>query len=123
MKTKVNQSKIHFLKSESNACLYKVNPGICKFFPLIYSFKTYGTGYFSKQQNETCYFCGMTLDAIFNAQVSKLYNLISLFLRDPAYLRNRNFNFQNAYNFWLLVVTKRKLEPRAFQSGSKNFQT
>ena len=23
--------------------------------------KTYGTGYFSKQQNETGYFCGMTL--------------------------------------------------------------
>ena len=55
-----NQSKIHFLKIESNACLfvYKVTPGINKIFSLIASLKTYSTG---KQQNETGYFCGMTL--------------------------------------------------------------
>ena len=41
--------------------VYEVTPGIYKIFSYIASFKTYSTGYFSKQQNETGYFCGMTL--------------------------------------------------------------
>ena len=41
--------------------VYEVIPGISKFFPYIVSLKTYNTGYFRKQQSETCYFCGMTL--------------------------------------------------------------
>ena len=44
--------------------VYEVIPGIFKIFSEISSFKTYGTGYFRKQQNETCYFCGMTLVTI-----------------------------------------------------------
>ena len=38
--------------------VYEVTPGISK----VASLKTYSAGYFSKQQNETCYFCGMTLN-------------------------------------------------------------
>ena len=45
--------------------VYKVTPGIYKIFSLIASLKTYSTGYFSKQQNETGYFCGMTLYLLF----------------------------------------------------------
>ena len=41
--------------------VYEVTPGIYKFFSYIASLKTYSTGYFCKQQNETGYFCGMTL--------------------------------------------------------------
>ena len=41
--------------------VYEVIPGIYKFIPYIASLKTYSIGYFRKQQNETCYFCGMTL--------------------------------------------------------------
>ena len=37
--------------------VYEVTLGISK----VASLKTYSTGYFSKQQNETGYFCGMTL--------------------------------------------------------------
>ena len=40
---------------------YEVTPGIYKIFSKVASLKTYSTGYFSKQQNETCFFCGMTL--------------------------------------------------------------
>ena len=39
----------------------EVIPSIFNFFSYISSFKTYSTGYFRKQQNETGYFCGMTL--------------------------------------------------------------
>ena len=42
---------------------YEVTPGIYKIFSKIASLKTYRHGYFSKQQNETGYFCGMTLIA------------------------------------------------------------
>ena len=42
--------------------VYEVTPGIYKIFSKIASLKTYSTGYFSKQQNETGYFCGMTLN-------------------------------------------------------------
>ena len=38
----------------------QVTPGIYKIFSEIASLKTYSTGYFRKQQNETGYFCGMT---------------------------------------------------------------
>ena len=31
------------------------------FYHTFFSLKTYSTGYFRKQQNETGYFCGMTL--------------------------------------------------------------
>ena len=41
--------------------VYEVTPGIYKTFSQIASLKTYSTGYFSKQQNETGHFCGMTL--------------------------------------------------------------
>ena len=41
--------------------VYEVTPGIYKIFLSIASLKTYSTGYFSKQQNETGYFCGMAL--------------------------------------------------------------
>ena len=41
--------------------VYEVTPGIYKIFLKIASLKTYSTGYFSKQQKETGYFCGMTL--------------------------------------------------------------
>ena len=41
--------------------VYEVTPGIYKIFSWIASLKTYKHGYFSKQQNETGYFCGMTL--------------------------------------------------------------
>ena len=41
--------------------VYEVTPGINKIFSLIASLKTYRNWYFSKQQNETGYFCGMTL--------------------------------------------------------------
>ena len=41
--------------------LYEVTPGIYKIFSEIASLKTYRHGYFSKQWNETGYFCGMTL--------------------------------------------------------------
>ena len=44
--------------------VYEVTPGIYKIFSWIASLKTYSTGYFSKQQNETGYFCGMTLPEI-----------------------------------------------------------
>ena len=40
--------------------VYEVTPGIYKIFSEIASLKTYRTGYFSKQQNETGYFCGIT---------------------------------------------------------------
>ena len=42
--------------------VYEVTPGIYKILSLIASLKTYSTGYFSKRQNETGYFCGMTLN-------------------------------------------------------------
>ena len=35
--------------------------GIYKFIFKVPFFKTYNTGYFRKQQNETGYFCGITL--------------------------------------------------------------
>ena len=41
--------------------VYEVTPGIYKIFSKIASLKTYRHGYFSKQQDETGYFCGMTL--------------------------------------------------------------
>ena len=41
--------------------VYDVTPGIYNIFSKIASLKTYSTGYFSEQQNETGYFCGMTL--------------------------------------------------------------
>ena len=41
--------------------VYEVTHGIFKIFSLIASLKTYSTGYFSKPQNGTGYFCGMTL--------------------------------------------------------------
>ena len=41
--------------------VYEVTPGIYKIFSYIASLKTYRHGYFSKQQNETCYFCEITL--------------------------------------------------------------
>ena len=41
--------------------VYEVTPGIYKIFSQIASLKTYSTGYLSKQQNETGYFCRMTL--------------------------------------------------------------
>ena len=41
--------------------VYEVTPGIYNIFSKIASLKTYSTGYFSKQQNETGYFSGMTL--------------------------------------------------------------
>ena len=41
--------------------VYEVTPGIYKIFSKIASLKTYRHGYFSKQQNETDYLCGMTL--------------------------------------------------------------
>ena len=41
--------------------VYEVTPGIYKIFSWIASLKTNRHGYFSKQQNETGYFCGMTL--------------------------------------------------------------
>ena len=43
--------------------VYEFTPGIYKIFSEIASLKTYstGTGYLSKQQNETGYFYGMTL--------------------------------------------------------------
>ena len=44
--------------------VYEVTPGIYKIFSWIAFLKTYSTGYFSKQQNETGYFCGMTLHKI-----------------------------------------------------------
>ena len=44
--------------------VYEVTPGIYKIFSQIASLKTYSTGYFSIQQNETGYFCGMTLEVI-----------------------------------------------------------
>ena len=47
--------------------VYEVTPGIYKIFSYIASLKTYSTGYFSKLQNETGYFCGMTLDGAFFA--------------------------------------------------------
>ena len=40
--------------------VYEVTPGIYKIFSKVASLKTYSTGYFSKQQNETGYFSGMT---------------------------------------------------------------
>ena len=39
----------------------EVTPGIYKIFSSIASLKTYSSGYFSKQQNETDNFFGMTL--------------------------------------------------------------
>ena len=44
--------------------VYEVIHAIYKFYPRFF-FKTYSTGYFRKQQNETGYFCGMTLDINF----------------------------------------------------------
>ena len=41
--------------------VYEVTPGIYKIFSKVASLKTYSTVYFSKQQNETGYFCEMTL--------------------------------------------------------------
>ena len=41
--------------------VYEVAPCIYKIFSKIASLKTYRHGYFSKQKNETGYFCGMTL--------------------------------------------------------------
>ena len=41
--------------------VYEVTLGIYKIFSWIASLKTYSHGYFHKQQNETGYFCGMTL--------------------------------------------------------------
>ena len=41
--------------------VYEITPGIYKIFSKIASLKTYSTSYLSKQQNETGYFCGMTL--------------------------------------------------------------
>ena len=45
--------------------VYEITPGIFKIFSLIAFLKTYRHGYFSKQQNETGYFCGITLDIPF----------------------------------------------------------
>ena len=59
--------------------VYEVTPGIYMIFSLIASLKTYRHGYFSKQQNETGYFYGMTLYNCFllstkqNAAVEKNY--------------------------------------------------
>ena len=41
--------------------VHEVTPGIYKFISLISFFKTFSTGYFRKQQNETGYFYKMTL--------------------------------------------------------------
>ena len=41
--------------------VYEVTPGVYKIFSLIAALKTYSTCYFINQQNETGYFCGMTL--------------------------------------------------------------
>ena len=49
--------------------VYEVTPGIYKIFSKIASLKTYSTGYFSKQQNETGYFCGMTLYILLSVDV------------------------------------------------------
>ena len=49
--------------------VYEVTPGIYKIFSKIASLKTYRHGYFSKQQNETGYFCGMTLFNLFNLKI------------------------------------------------------
>ena len=44
--------------------VYEVITVIYKFFPQIFSLKTYSTGYFRKQQDETGYFCGMSLEPL-----------------------------------------------------------
>ena len=44
--------------------VYEVIPGIYKFISEVSFFKTYSTGYFIKQLNETGYFCGMTLEIL-----------------------------------------------------------
>ena len=51
--------------------VYEVTPGIYKIFSKITSLKTYSTGYFSKQQNETGYFCGMTLLMVGNQTIQE----------------------------------------------------
>ena len=56
--------------------VYEVTPGIYKIFSWIASLKTYSTGYFSKQQNETGYFCGMTLNSILYTTVILLIQSI-----------------------------------------------
>ena len=45
--------------------VYEVIPCIYKFISSVSFFKTYSTGYFRKQENESGYFCGMTLVVIF----------------------------------------------------------
>ena len=49
--------------------VYDVTPGIYKIFSWIVSLKTYSTVYFRKQQNETNYFCGMTLVVLVLAKI------------------------------------------------------
>ena len=46
-----------------------------RFFPKL--LKTYSTGYFSKQQNETGYFCGMSLIEIQYCESSMIRTLTS----------------------------------------------
>ena len=53
--------------------VYEVTPCIYKIFSQIASLKTYRYGYFSKQQNETGYFCGMTL---YNVSVFNFNNAL-----------------------------------------------
>ena len=45
--------------------VYEVIPGIYKFISEVSFFKTYSTGYFRKQQNETSYFSRLTLQLDF----------------------------------------------------------
>ena len=57
--------------------VYEVTPGIYKIFSKIASLKTYRHGYFSKQQNETGYFCGMTLYTLWESVYLKCGRYLS----------------------------------------------
>ena len=59
--------------------VYEVTPGIYKIFSKIASLKTYRHGYFSKQQNETGYFCGMTLHYLKSAKLKNFSSTLYFF--------------------------------------------
>ena len=59
--------------------IYEVIPGIHKLFSQTSSFKTSNSGYLRKQQNETGYFCGMTLYYTTNA-VSSGFPILFMYM-------------------------------------------
>ena len=68
-----------------------VPPGIYKIFSKIASLKNHRHGYFSKQQNETSYFCEMTLSLYYKNIFSILPAVYNRVCRCKKASNNRHY--------------------------------